>query len=189
MGGTAALTGASGEIIYRRVEAADAPLIVKLLGDEQVYPNTLQLPMPGVDPLRQRMEASVKEPQNFGLLALAGGEPIGHAGLHPVTASLRTRHVAGLYIAVAPAWWGRGVSRELMRRVLDWADNWAGLLRVELGVYTDNERAIALYRRFGFVTEGVQRANSLRNGEYADTMLMARLHPKPPRLPAAAPTA
>ena len=46
-----------------------------------------------------------------------------------------------------------------MRRLLDWADNWAGLLRVELGVYADNERAIALYRKFGFELEGCQRAH------------------------------
>ena len=56
--------------------------------------------------------------------------------------------------------------RELMRRLLDWADNWAGLLRIELGVFSDNARAIALYRKFGFELEGTQRAWALREGVF-----------------------
>ncbi len=169
---------------FRRAEPADAPRIAQLLADPQVYPNTLQLPLPAIEPIRQGLEARAKEPQHFNILALHGDDVIGNAGLHPVTPSLRQRHVAGLFIGVAPDWWGKGVGAELMRRLLDWADHWAGLLRIELGVYPDNAHAIALYRRFGFVDEGVLRANSLRNGEYIDTLLMARFHPNPPRLPA-----
>jgi putative acetyltransferase len=48
-----------------------------------------------------------------------------------------------------------------MQALCDYADRWLGLLRLELGVYTDNLRAQALYRRFGFVEEGVQRAYAL----------------------------
>jgi putative acetyltransferase len=69
--------------------------------------------------------------------------------------------------------------------LLDWADNWAGLLRIELGVYADNERAIRMYRRFGFELEGTQRAFALRDGVYVDSLMMARLHPRPPQLPGA----
>jgi putative acetyltransferase len=51
-----------------------------------------------------------------------------------------------------------------------------------LTVYTDNAGAIALYRKFGFVDEGVHRAFALRDGVYVDALAMARLHPNPPRL-------
>ena len=56
------------------------------------------------------------------------------------------------------------------------------MLRIELGVYADNSRAIALYERFGFVHEGRHRGHALRDGEYVDTLTMARLHLKPPRI-------
>jgi len=92
-------------------------------------------------------------------------------------------HVAVLGISVVPDWQRRGVGNELLRRLLDWADNWAGYLRIELGVYADNEPAIALYRKFGFVHEGTQRAYALRDGQYVDSHMMARLHPNPPQLP------
>ena len=47
------------------------------------------------------------------------------------------------------------------------------MFRLELTIYTDNERAIALYRKFGFEQEGI-----LRGGRYADACFMARLRPK-----------
>ena len=45
-------------------------------------------------------------------------------------------------------------------------------------VYADNERAIALYRKFGFEAEGTHRAYALRDGRYVDALAMARLRPK-----------
>ncbi len=37
-----------------------------------------------------------------------------------------------------------------MSEILDLADNWLMLVRIELGVFTDNEKAIKLYEKFGF---------------------------------------
>jgi len=69
-----------------------------------------------------------------------------------------------------------------MARLLDWADNWAGVLRVELVVHADNERAQALYRNMGFVEEGRMQAYAMKNGRYVDAIAMARLHPAPPSM-------
>ena len=52
-------------------------------------------------------------------------------------------------------------------------------------VHADNERAIALYRRMGFIEEGRHRACALKDGRYVDALFMARLHPAPPALPCA----
>jgi putative acetyltransferase len=51
--------------------------------------------------------------------------------------------------------------------------------RIELTVFTDNERAIALYRKHGFEIEGTHRAYALRAGVYSDTYSMARIRAKP----------
>ena len=74
-----------------------------------------------------------------------------------------------------------------MAAMCDYADRWAGALRLELTVYADNLPAIALYRKFGFEVEGTHRAYAMRDGRYVDALCMARLHPDPPQLPAAAP--
>ena len=52
-------------------------------------------------------------------------------------------------------------------------------------MHTQNEPAIALYRKFGFVEEGRHRGFALRDGEYVDALAMARLHPRPPAWPGA----
>jgi L-phenylalanine/L-methionine N-acetyltransferase len=170
-------------IEYRRATANDAEGMAKLFSDPDVIAGTLQLPMPSADYWRKRLEPQATDQSQIHIVAIAEGVLIGSAGLHPVSGSLRTRHVMGLGIGVSRAWWGKGIGTELMRRLFDWADNWAGILRIELGVYSDNERAIGLYERFGFVREGVQRAFALRDGQYVDSVMMARLHPNPPALP------
>jgi len=58
---------------------------------------------------------------------------------------------------------------------LDLADNWLGMSRVELTVYTDNAAAIALYEKFGFEKEGTHRRYAFRDGAYVDAYSMARI--------------
>jgi putative acetyltransferase len=129
---------------------------------------------------RQRLEGfDQADRSDVMLVAELAGRVAGSAGLHPAQ-QLRRRHVAMMGISVAPEAQRRGVGRALMQAVCDYADGWAGLLRIELTVFTDNTRAIALYRHFGFRHEGTHRAYALRDGVYADVHAMARLHPRPP---------
>ena len=57
---------------------------------------------------------------------------------------------------------------------MDLADNWLGLTRIALSVYTDNTAGVALYKKFGFEVEGTHRRYALRNGEYVEAYSMAR---------------
>ena len=165
----------------RSAEPADAAAISALLGTVGVVEGTLQLPDV---PIASRIDFLQRiEPTGCRLVALADGAVVGMAALHPVQASLRRSHVRLLAIALAPEWQGRGAGRLLMERLLAWADQWAGVLRIELNVHVDNERAIALYRSLGFVEEGRHRGYALKNGQYVDSLSMARLHPRPPQLP------
>jgi putative acetyltransferase len=116
------------------------------------------------------------------LLAERDGQVVGSCGLH-TTPNVRRRHTAMLGISVLPQAQGQGVGAALMQGICDYADRWAHLLRIELGVFVDNHRAIRLYERFGFVLEGTHRAYALRDGVYVDSHFMARLHPNPPQLP------
>ncbi|MBL8771418.1 MAG: GNAT family N-acetyltransferase, partial [Phenylobacterium sp.] len=81
----------------------------------------------------------------------------------------------GVGMAVHDAFAGRGVGTALMAAVVDLADRWWNVRRLELNVYADNARAIALYERFGFAREGLLRDYAWRDGAYVDSLAMARL--------------
>ena len=68
---------------------------------------------------------------------------------------------------------GRGVGRALLDEAIRWARA-QGLHKLTLDVFPHNDAAIALYRRAGFVEEGLLRRHYLRrDGELWDAVLMA----------------
>lgn len=75
---------------------------------------------------------------------------------------------------VHKAYQGTGIGKKLMSEILDLADNWLMVVRIELGVFTDNEKAIKLYEKFGFKIEGTKKYAAIKNGRYADEYIMAR---------------
>jgi len=174
----------------RRARPTDAEAFARMMQEHEVFRQLLQLPFPDAELWRNRLSSqNAPNSPELHLVAEVQGEVIASAGLHPVGAQLRRRHVMALGMSVATPWQGRGVGSALMTELCSYADNWLGVLRIELGVYADNLPAQALYRKFGFELEGRQRAFALRDGEYVDSLMMARLHPNPPRWTPVAATA
>jgi L-phenylalanine/L-methionine N-acetyltransferase len=170
-------------ITVRRASPKDAAAVARFMNDPAVFAGLMQLPYTNEEIWRARLTESC-EPgkQDLVLVGELHGEVAGSAGLHPVGPSLRRRHAMMLGISIAREAQRRGVGKAMMAALCDYADRWAGVLRIELTVYADNEGAIALYRQFGFEVEGTHRAYALRDGQYADVLAMARLHPSPPRI-------
>ncbi|KEI74294.1 GNAT family N-acetyltransferase [Clostridium botulinum] len=98
---------------------------------------------------------------------------VGVIGLN-INSNPRTKHTASLGMMVHKAYQGNGIGKKLMSEILDLADTWLMLARIELGVFTDNEKAIKLYEKFGFKIEGTKKYAAIKNGRYADEYIMAR---------------
>jgi ribosomal protein S18 acetylase RimI-like enzyme len=82
------------------------------------------------------------------------------------------RHVGEVAIVVSNMARGVGAGRALMETAVEWARA-VGLAKLELSVFSGNQRAIALYRRIGFSDEGLRRAAvRMPDGEH-DLLLMA----------------
>ncbi len=165
------------DIVVRRAEPDDYEAFWRIYQDESAYTGTLQLPLPSRDMWRKRLAEPVEG--DFIFAAVAGGEVVGNAGLHHFKQARRA-HAMHLGIAVRSDFQSKGVGAALMKAMVDLADGWLNVIRLELTVYTDNEAAIALYRKFGFEVEGTHKAYALRAGRYVDSLSMARLRPKPP---------
>jgi L-phenylalanine/L-methionine N-acetyltransferase len=169
-------------ITIRRTQLKDAAALTRIMEEPAVRRNLMQLPYASEELWTQRLtEGLAPGKTELFIVAERKGVVVGSAGLHPAT-QLRRRHAAMLGISVAVAHHGTGVGQALMQALCDYADHWGQLLRIELTVFSDNARAIALYRRFGFEQEGLLRAYALRDGVFADCLTMARLHPQPPSI-------
>jgi L-phenylalanine/L-methionine N-acetyltransferase len=168
------------DYVIRSAEPSDAEQISALLGVPGVFEGLLQMPFA---PTATRMAFHEKmDPSECRLVAVAGGRIVGACSLHVSGFTLRRSHARMVGIFVAPEWQGKGIGRKLLSTCIDWADNWAHVLRIELQVHADNPRAKALYESLGFVQEGHHKSYALKGGKYVDSYSMARLHPNPPRI-------
>ena len=77
---------------------------------------------------------------------------------------------------------GNGYGGRAVALALHYAWNTLNLHRVSLTVLAQNTRAIAAYRKAGFVEEGVMRRAVFIDGRWADLMIMAALRPDEPSL-------
>jgi putative acetyltransferase len=107
------------------------------------------------------------------LVAEVNGSVVGCVGL-TVSARPRASQAAELGLMIHADYQRQGIGRALMTAILDLADNWLMLKRIELSVFIDNEPAAALYRSMGFVVEGTKKFAAIRKGVYMDEYLMAR---------------
>ncbi len=107
-------------------------------------------------------------------MAEINGETAGQLNIS-VNKSVHRKHSAGIGLVVGHAYLKKGVGSRLMKAGLELEDLWLNVKRLELSVYSDNEAAIELYKKFGFDTEGVMKAYAFRNGRYVDAIRMSRI--------------
>jgi putative acetyltransferase len=159
-------------ISIRAAEPSDVPAVHAILRCPRVVANTLQLPWRPEDFTSSRLFHS--RPDHYYLVALVDGQVVGQLGLD-TEQTPRRRDVASFGMAVHDDYQGRGVGSALMAAMIDLADSWLGLRRLELVVWADNAAAIHLYEKFGFEVEGRGRQFARRAGQLVDALYMARL--------------
>lgn len=98
----------------------------------------------------------ISDPAMLTLLCTHEGELIGFAQLRwaaaPACVSAQSPgEIQRLYVAAA--WHGRGIAQALMQACIDEMQR-RGSDLVWLGVWEHNQRALAFYRKFGFVAVG-----------------------------------
>lgn len=143
-----------------------------------VFENTMGLPSNRIVQTEEFIAGLDVDDHQFVAVS-EDGHVVGLAGLQ-LFANPRKRHVGSLGIYVCTDYQDKGAGTALVQALLDLADNWLMLVRVELDVYTDNAHAIHLYEKLGFEREGVLRKAAIRDGRYADLLMMSRLRIQEP---------
>ena len=159
------------DVVVRAASVEDYQDVYEVLACPGVVRDTLQLPYVSID----RRKKGLEDPPEgtYSLVAEVDGRVVGDIGL--TRGKGRRAHVGHIGMEVHDDFQGRGIGSKLMEAALDLADNWLGLKRVELTVYTDNAPAIRLYEKFGFEIEGTLRALAMREGKYVDAYAMAQI--------------
>ncbi|WP_193366482.1 GNAT family N-acetyltransferase [Inquilinus limosus] len=159
------------DFTIRALQVADWPDVAEMQVQPRYRWGTLRLPFQSREEVRRRLESAPAD--DIHLAAVVGGRVVGRALLQPGKG--RRAHTGAVTCGVHDDFHRQGIGTGLMAALLDTADNWLNLKRLELGVWTDNVPAIALYQKFGFEIEGCERAYAYRDGAYVDSYLMARL--------------
>jgi putative acetyltransferase len=161
------------EIQIRAAEPGDAEAMYEIMRGPTVVANTLQLPWRPLELQRERLQ---NQPGVHRLVALIDGQVVGNLSLHQ-NQGPRRRDVATFGMVVHEAFHNRGIGSALMAAMIELADGWLGIRRIEMEVWTDNLAAIHLYEKFGFVKEGTARQFAHRSGKLVDAFFMARIKP------------
>jgi L-phenylalanine/L-methionine N-acetyltransferase len=159
-------------IIIRAAEPDDAWRIFEIAQCPRVRAGTLQMPYQTLAETEARLletrEGTYRLVAEFDNLVVATGS------LHLVRTP-RRRHVGEIGMMVHDEYQGRGVGTALLNGLLDLADNWLNLHRIELEVYVDNVAGIHLYESREFVIEGTRADYAFRDGRYVDAYVMGRV--------------
>lgn len=158
-------------LLIRAARIDDSEQLAQLTNLPGFRAGTLRLPYQWPEHTRKWLENQSSDRLN--IVAVLDGVIVGQAGLE--RHSGRRLHAASLGIGVHDDHQNKGIGTALMREVIDAADNWLALKRLELTVYTDNTHAIRLYEKFGFEQEGIRRSFAFKEGRYVDALAMARL--------------
>jgi len=131
-----------------------------------------RLEAPPLEQVRAFVQRNIEKgyPQ---LVAVSDRQVVGWCNIPPMAREVMA-HVGDLFMGLKPEWRGQGLGERMLREALAAADAF-GYRRIELGVFASNANAVALYRKAGFIEEGVKRRAVLIDGVFHDEIIMARL--------------
>jgi RimJ/RimL family protein N-acetyltransferase len=158
----------------RRATADDVDFLLELSARDDVEPFLRAIRARDRDALLEEIELSLAEPQESGRFVIeveeeGGWRVAGIMGFDVANKRSRIANLGGL--AVHPDYRGRHLAddaaRAFQRHLLLELD----YHRLQLEIYSFNERAIKHAERAGFVREGVKRKAYWRHGEWVDGVL------------------
>jgi putative acetyltransferase len=161
------------DVVIRPVEPRDAADVRAIRTHAAVARWLGGTPYDGPDPKRDAFEGADPDATHV-LGAFVDGRLAGLACLTSPSRP-RIRHLGSLWMAVHPDHQGRGVGSKLLGALVEAADRWLGLVRLELHVHADNAPALRLYERHGFIVEARKTADMVRDGRLVEGLTMGRL--------------
>ena len=161
-------------VLYRDAEPSDAAALLRHINTVGGETDNLSF---GKDTFPISAEREAKFIERFSkskndamFVAECDGVIVGNAIVERNRVA-RYAHRAEISITVLREFWGRGIGSRLMEMMIDFSKK-TGIEILYLEARADNERAVALYHKFGFRDIGIYK-NFFKIGEdYFDGVLM-----------------
>lgn len=106
------------------------------------------------------------------LIGEIDGKIIANCSVGIISNNKRYRHRATMGIAICKEYWNKGIGKMMMHECIKWCKD-KEIEQLELEVVTQNNRAISMYKSFGFQIYGTKKhALKYGDGTYADEYFM-----------------
>ena len=162
-------------IIYREAEPSDAGKFLEYCKRVGAESDNLTFGAEGlpftISQTADYIRKFAGNPEGAMILVFDEGELVGSGAVSSVSGRTRFAHRKELAITVRKDYWGKGIGTELMNLLVDFCKK-SGTEVLELQVRSDNERAIGLYKKFGFEKIGTYKKFFKINGEDIDADFM-----------------
>ena len=159
-------------VVIRKAEPSDLDRIMANL--ETVAKEGRWIATEEVTPERRERFQKALTGDQLHLVALVNEQMAGGLDLAPYFGGLKkARHVMGLGMLILDGYRGLGIGTALMEEAIRWARS-IGLMKISLSVFSNNEAAIRLYQKSGFVEEGCLKRQFKIMGNYVDEVAMGR---------------
>lgn len=165
------------KVRLREYRKEDIELALKYFNDPEVK----RFLLPGIPyPLTLHEEqkwfeaiSAFKDSYDFALETLDKGHFIGGCSISNVQWK---NSVATIGISIGDKeYWGNGYGTDALKVLLSFIFNEMNINKVNLTVYSFNERAIKSYEKCGFKVEGILRQEIFKDGKYYDKVAMGIL--------------
>lgn len=132
-----------------------------------------------VEEERSIIEGVLKSIDSAWFVAEYEGQIVGQCSVALVRRNQRFRHRADAAFVLLQSHWNLGIGGRMMTECLNWCRE-HGVLQVELDVVSGNERAVNMYKSFGFEITGTKpRALRYPDGSFSDEFFMVKQLDKP----------
>jgi RimJ/RimL family protein N-acetyltransferase len=154
------------------INTDDVEIFTKWLNDHDVSSNLggMFAQMISLNSEKKSLEGLASEGQNYAIVLLENDTMIGDISLHRIDEISRAAEV-GLLIGEAE-YRGKGYGAEALRLILDYGFKTMNLHNIMLLVHSNNEQAIACYKKVGFRKFGSRREARFTDGKYIDDEYM-----------------
>lgn len=161
----------------RRLRFSDAESLYRLLGDLEIHRWTSAIPFPyTIDDAHRFIARHADDQPNDGIVwameSKGSCDIVGMIGLHDISSPPAK---AELGYWVGAEFRGQGLATEAARRVVSWAFEDGGFVRIQAGHFPGNDASARVMRKIGMQGEACLRSYAWKSGQPVDIELYAVL--------------